>query len=334
MPDLESLRDFCDVKTIDLWDDSLKDHVIPDIHDSIFVISYYEYLNNRESYDRVFSVLQKTNAIVFTQDVDAIVIEQREQISLLHPYTYILDGVPLFEHGGNVYIKLSQFVGKWEYVNLHLQIANADVTVKRADSYFSLNGHSRDHRIEMINQLHNRDLLNKGRVILHQGIEKLKKGVAEQLGTQDKNDTYTCTGTINWEEGVINPVYYSKYNLEVVTETMTEAYFVTEKTIKPIMAKMPFMMVASKGYLEYLKSLGFKTFNSVFDESYDLEDSVSLRISKIVDTLEMLIESNQIYTLYDDCKEITNYNFDHMLWLSARRNYDLPKQMYDIFDSL
>jgi len=43
----------------------------------------------------------------------------------------------------------------------------------------------------------------------------------------------------------------------------------TEKTAKPIIAKRLFIMFGGYGYLAHLHQLGFQTFHSVIDESYD-----------------------------------------------------------------
>ena len=60
----------------------------------------------------------------------------------------------------------------------------------------------------------------------------------------------------------------------------------TEKIFKPIVSKQPFMLLAAPGNLEYLRSYGFKTFNSVIDESYDKETDPDLRIQKVVEQLK------------------------------------------------
>lgn len=72
--------------------------------------------------------------------------------------------------------------------------------------------------------------------------------------------------------------------LHVVTETCfwDERTHLTEKIFKPIVAKQPFVLLGCKGNLAYLKSYGFKTFDSWWDESYDkLSDPIE-RIQAVV----------------------------------------------------
>ena len=37
---------------------------------------------------------------------------------------------------------------------------------------------------------------------------------------------------------------------------------------------MPFLVVSSTGYLHFLKCKGYKTFNGIINESYDLEENL------------------------------------------------------------
>lgn len=66
--------------------------------------------------------------------------------------------------------------------------------------------------------------------------------------------------------------HYDKFHIEVVAETYTlgDTFFPTEKTIRPIMGGKPFMVYGPRFFLSRLKDLGFTTFESLIDESYDL----------------------------------------------------------------
>lgn len=73
----------------------------------------------------------------------------------------------------------------------------------------------------------------------------------------------------------------------VPTETV---YFgrrthITEKTFKAIALGMPFILVATAGSLEYMRSYGFQTFHDVWDESYDEETDDFRRLERITDLL-------------------------------------------------
>lgn len=57
----------------------------------------------------------------------------------------------------------------------------------------------------------------------------------------------------------------------VVTETVYsgDRRHLTEKTFKPLVMQQPFLLVAPRQSLAYLRSYGFLTFGSIWDESYD-----------------------------------------------------------------
>jgi hypothetical protein len=101
----------------------------------------------------------------------------------------------------------------------------------------------------------------------------------------------------------------------VPTETV---YFgrrqhITEKTFKAIALEMPFILVAPAGSLEYLREYGFKTFNSVFDESYDLESNDIHRlelVTKLLKDLDTLSVEERL-KIHQQCLPIVEHNFNH-----------------------
>ena len=102
--------------------------------------------------------------------------------------------------------------------------------------------------------------------------------------------------------------------LYLVTETVATGrrHHLTEKTFKPIAMGMPFVIVGTRGSLEYLRSYGFRTFEGIWDESYDLaEDNVRIeRIASLLRSLdELSIEGKQ--ELFDQCQEVIEHNWNH-----------------------
>jgi hypothetical protein len=102
--------------------------------------------------------------------------------------------------------------------------------------------------------------------------------------------------------------------LYLVTETVATGrrHHITEKTFKPIAMGMPFIIVGTQGSLEYLRSYGFRTFEGIWDESYDLEeDDVRItRISSLLRSLdELTVEAKQ--DLFDQAQEVIEHNWNH-----------------------
>lgn len=70
--------------------------------------------------------------------------------------------------------------------------------------------------------------------------------------------------------------FYSNFAVDIVTETNFDypSQFISEKTLRPLLLKTPFLIFGPFQFLAYLKSWGFETFNDLWDENYDLiEDS-------------------------------------------------------------
>jgi hypothetical protein len=89
-------------------------------------------------------------------------------------------------------------------------------------------------------------------------------------------------------------------------------HHLTEKTFKPIALGMPFVIVGTKGSLEYLRSYGFRTFEGIWDESYDdAEDHV--RAQRIVSLLRSLDELTPAarQDLFEQCIPVIKHNWNH-----------------------
>ena len=101
----------------------------------------------------------------------------------------------------------------------------------------------------------------------------------------------------------------------VVTETVFyyPKLHLTEKIFKPIASKQPFMLMAAPGNLAYLKSYGFKTFDSVIDETYDTIQDPDLRTQAVVKQLYWYcnLSPGEKTDVIKQLEPIIQHNFDH-----------------------
>lgn len=86
---------------------------------------------------------------------------------------------------------------------------------------------------------------------------------------------------------------YNKALFEVVNETAAEDYdqtelFYSEKTFKPMVNLMPFVIFGQRNANMKLKELGFKIYEEIFDYSFDSEPDIKKRITMIHDQVEAL----------------------------------------------
>jgi len=103
--------------------------------------------------------------------------------------------------------------------------------------------------------------------------------------------------------------------LYVCTETVFDYphAYISEKSFKGITAKRPFIILGAPGTLSLLKSYGFKTFSDWWDEDYDLEYSVDLRLIKVYNIVKDIcnLPIGQLQNLCDEMSQILEYNFIH-----------------------
>lgn len=88
--------------------------------------------------------------------------------------------------------------------------------------------------------------------------------------------------------------------------------FLTEKTYKPIFYKQPFILVSEPYSLKYLRSLGYKTFSSFIDESYDEIIDSHQRMKHITNEI-LKINSMSLKQLEDirvQIQDIVEHNYN------------------------
>jgi len=124
---------------------------------------------------------------------------------------------------------------------------------------------------------------------------------------EDTQQMSSCWLT-NFTEAADSLVY-------VPTETVFfgRRLHITEKTFKAIALEMPFVLMATVGSLEYMRSYGFKTFADVFDESYDEEIDDQLRVEKVVKLLKDLdgLSPKERQQIHQACLPAVEHNYNH-----------------------
>jgi hypothetical protein len=88
---------------------------------------------------------------------------------------------------------------------------------------------------------------------------------------------------------------YNKTAYTVVLETWADNRysFFTEKIVKPMLAYRLFVVISGQYYLRNLRSLGFRTFNGIIDESYDNEPDDHVRWTRALDQAKWLCQQPQ-----------------------------------------
>jgi hypothetical protein len=76
---------------------------------------------------------------------------------------------------------------------------------------------------------------------------------------------------------------------------------------------MPFVLLAPAHSLEYMRSYGFRTFDGIFDESYDTETDDFKRVEKVTRILKDLdnLTAEERQQIHQACLPIVQHNFEH-----------------------
>jgi hypothetical protein len=98
------------------------------------------------------------------------------------------------------------------------------------------------------------------------------------------------------------------FNLIVESDSSpTDEFFLTEKTIKSLITGQPFVIFSTSNFLQHLRSLGFKTYDSVWNENYDQIDDFHSRAKQIAELCNQLSKFDW-NTHKQKLKEIKQHN--------------------------
>jgi len=121
-----------------------------------------------------------------------------------------------------------------------------------------------------------------------------------------------------------NNLDYAQSGIEVVLETLFDdtRWHLTEKTLRPIACAKPFMLAATTGSLQYLRSYGFETFGQYINEDYDLIADPRQRLDALAQEMRRIsqLPTEQKRTLWQQLNHIAKRNqqrFFSVEWQSS-----------------
>jgi len=93
-----------------------------------------------------------------------------------------------------------------------------------------------------------------------------------------------------------------------------DAFFLTEKTSKAMLAQRVFVMFAPAFFLRHLKFLGFRTFNGIIDESYD-EEFIDVKRFQMAFREMLSLPQRDPVEIYKQAQDILEHNRQRMFEL-------------------
>jgi hypothetical protein len=148
--------------------------------------------------------------------------------------------------------------------------------------------------------------------------------------------TFVKTELFNnqWGEIYIEPAPYIDTYFSLVTETVYEYpySFRTEKTAKVLAMGHPFIVASSVGFYRDLRNLGFRTFDGIIDESFDMIENHQDRMDRIHDTVQDLCNQD-LTSFLSACQDICKYNQQHLQELIPRIRSEFPPQFFNLIST-
>ena len=135
---------------------------------------------------------------------------------------------------------------------------------------------------------------------------------------------YESDLTDNFDTQIL-PKEYMYGALDIVLETITYDFFVTEKTIRPILTEKPFVVFSCKGFHKKMKDYGFEMFEELIDYSFDDVDDNNLRFEMLFDQLLKVKDTFTPEEINEKTAEKTKYNYE--LFLKINDGFKIPSEV-------
>lgn len=266
--------------------------------------------NRKDDLSVTFLNSLKSNNI----DINRLVLVKNDSLKIgLHKIKY--DNFIL-----NTFFFPHFFLSTYNHLSQYINPKSERPKIEPDKRFLCLNRRMFFHKYQVIKELFDRGLLNETRftwvdnytpnnIIDLDLAHSLKIDGSQFKSIQLEGDVMYGSRLSYHDEFLftINPNWYYRSKVDIITETMLydEAIHVTEKTYKSIYLGLPFVVSATKGHLNHLREMGFKTFNSVINEDYD-ELTNKYKIKRVIDAAQEL--SNIFNT--PEVLEICKFNQD------------------------
>lgn len=113
------------------------------------------------------------------------------------------------------------------------------------------------------------------------------------------------------------------FSLVAETSISDDFSFVTEKCIRPILGFQPFIVFGNPHTLKTLQKYGFKTFNSIIDESYDNQFNPKKRFDMAYNEVLKLnkLSIDELHQKYYSIVDILEHNYNLFLEFKDNDSY-------------
>lgn len=200
-------------------------------------------------------------------------------------------------------------IGNLDYnnkLNLNLLDNNVNLNTTFDYDFITLNNLAKYHRCQFMDYLCKYDLISSGAIAWRdvvRGIEHVRHLIpaemmdSEYLSQVPLRNGYkyrywkprkllldqTHVHNIERQEYLVKE--YNQSFCQIVTETDSDIFIISEKTSVPLLFQKPFIVLSCKHFHKNLKSLGFELYDEIFDYTFDNCDSLEERTDLLVQNL-------------------------------------------------
>lgn len=265
---------------------------------------------------------------IHTYDIYNWVYPQLVELGIVHNSCFLS---PLPLEGVSVHKDFPLYNYNYSF-NIYLYLKQFDIKVnsKHTNKFLWLNRRPRDHRIYALYKMHQQNILEDcvwsfnvydennafDDSFVHERIQHLTGEQTNIQLPQPIDDIWTKENDAHLYSMLTMQRTHQMYGsvwLDVISEYNYSDHrpFIDEKIAKSIVLKKPFVVFADRHFLRQLKSQGFKTFDSFWNESYDDLIGYQSRIDSAVNTLKYIQHNIDTSGYSEEMQEILEYNHWH-----------------------
>lgn len=239
----------------------------------------------------------------------------------------LVHGCGRSEYHEQIYKELGYDIDKVVFFDRHWPLYTEEMLSRRLDytkyehnkftyPFICMNNRAHLHRCVLIDELARQDLINKGLISWHNFLDNASSYKFKHF---DEKIRRLNDGFETMLDSLFLPKSYENCFLDVIGEATHLCPIMSEKTLKPILLKKPFLTLSCKHYYRHVQDLGFVLYDEVFDYSFDDVDDITLRAKLFVDNIQKIIGMDYD-KLYKQLLPKLIYNMENVLRLKQDIN--------------
>lgn len=253
-----------------------------------------------------------------TQQTEAQMIELLSSVGI-HAHSNVL----FLENSPGVTYSNTLNTVQWNFFETAMRLQDFDIPRKTlftspdAKKFLCLNFTPRPHRQQFMYAMQEANLLHEFNASHIDDKLPLVYDTTDHVATDFLKPAsghlpYRVKDVDHWN--TLSPRLVTENLLFIVTETAftnENLLFLTEKTFKPFLLRMPFILIAQRGTLAYLRSIGYRTFSDFWDEDYDSIEDPGKRLQTII-KLTKTLATQDLSSLVSSMTHILEHNYHHL----------------------